>query len=236
MRVNKFLSDNGICSRRAADKLVEEGRVLINGITAVMGQNVADSDIVFVDGKEVQRNDNKVILAFNKPVGVTVSEKDEHAETLICDIIDYPVRLTYAGRLDKDSEGLILLTNDGDFINHIMRAANMHEKEYQVTLNRPVSDEEIDILAAGVYIKEFERKTRPCVIKRLRPDKVSMILTEGMNRQIRRMWKLRGANVVKLKRIRIVNINLDDLKPGKWREIKGEEKTSLYKMIGMKGE
>lgn len=237
VRINKYLADMGVCSRRGADKLVEEGRVLVNGKRAVVGQTISSEDEVIVDKKIISNAGlspaTKVVLAFNKPVGVTVSEKDAHAEKLITDMIDYPIRVTYAGRLDKDSEGLILLTNDGDFINALMKAANNHEKEYLVSLNKEISDRDIDRLSKGIFIKDLNRKTKPCEIKRIGKYSVSMILTEGLNRQIRRMWKIVGYEVTKLKRIRIENILLNDLRPGKWREIQGLELEELYKSVGM---
>lgn len=233
MRINKYLAEHGVCSRRGADKLIESQAVTINGGVATIGQIVSDNDIVLVNGKAVKSNIEKVIVALYKPVGVTVSEKDAHAEKLIMELVDYPDRLTYAGRLDKDSEGLILLTNDGDFINHIMRARNNHEKEYIVTLDKPVNNTHIEKLSKGIFIKELDRKTKPCRIELIGKFSVKMILTEGLNRQIRRMWKVYGYEVVKLKRVRVENIELGMLKPGKWRIIEGNELKELYRIVGM---
>mgnify|MGYP003296225957 CR=1 FL=1 len=219
IRINKYLSEKGVCSRRAADKIVEEGRVTVNGIPAVMGQTVEDTDEVFVDGKIINKDIKKVVIALNKPVGVVVSESDSHAEKIITELIDYPDRLTYAGRLDKDSEGLILLTNDGDFINRAMKGINGHEKEYIVTLDKEVMSDDIKRLEKGIYIKDLDRKTKACKIKKIGKCSVNIILTEGLNRQIRRMFKIVGYNVIKLKRIRVINIMLNDLKPGQYLNI-----------------
>lgn len=233
MRVNKYIASCGICSRRDADKLIQEGRVCVNGSTDIMGLQVTGEEDIRVDGNPVKSVDNKVVIAFNKPVGVTVSERDEHAKVLVSDLIDYPVRLTYAGRLDKDSEGLLLLTNDGDFIDKAMKAINHHEKEYVVTLNKPVLDSDINKLSKGIFLKELEVKTRPCVIKRMGDKQVNMVLTQGLNRQIRRMWSAVGYEVKTLKRIRVINIKLGNLEVSKWREITGAELEELYKQVGM---
>lgn len=233
MRINKYLSERGVCSRREADKLISEGAVLINGEKALVGQTVSENDTVTVNGNRVGIVNEKVVIALYKPVGVTVSEKDQHAKVLITDIIDYKYRLTYAGRLDKESEGLILLSNDGDFINAIMKSKNNHEKEYVVVLDKEVNQSHIDRLSKGIYIKDLDRTTKPCVITRNGKNSVKMVLTEGLNRQIRRMWKICGYTVKKLKRIRIENIDLGQLKPGQWRVIEGEELIALYKRAGM---
>lgn len=233
IRLNKYLAQCGICSRREADRLIEEGKVLINGHIALVGEKASANDIIEVDGKKVSNISERVVLAFNKPVGVTVSEKDEHAKVLVSDIVDYGTRLTYAGRLDKDSEGLLLLTNDGDFINKAMKAVNNHEKEYVVTLNKKIKADDIDLLRKGIYLSELEVTTKPCKIRKIDDTTVSMILTQGLNRQIRRMWKERGYSVVRLKRIRVINILLGNLKPGEWRRITGQELKDLYKSVGL---
>jgi len=233
VRLNKYLAQCGVCSRREADKLIEAGRVTINGCIASMGEKALDNDIIAVDGKVVNACEKKVILAFNKPVGVTVSEKDEHAKVLVTDMINYGTRLTYAGRLDRDSEGLLLLTNDGEFINKAMKAVNNHEKEYVVTLNKRINDDDIETLRKGIYLPELKVTTKPCKIRRTDYATVTMVLTQGLNRQVRRMWKELGYNVVSLKRIRVINILLGDLKPGKWREITGQELNDLYKNVGL---
>ena len=189
---------------------------------------------IIVNGKVVLGPERKAYLAFYKPVGVTVSEKDSHAERLIGELIDYPVRVTYAGRLDKDSEGLMLLTNDGDLIERMMRGANGHEKEYVVRIKNKVSDELIKKFKEGIYIKDLEQTTRPAFAERLSEYTFKVVLTQGLNRQIRRMCKACGAEVRSLKRVRIVNILLGDLKPGEYRELTGDELTELFRQTSGK--
>lgn len=230
-RLNKYMAAAGICSRREADRYIEEGLVRVNGQVAVSGQKVTDADVVMFNGQQIKRQQDHVYLAFNKPVGVVVSHKDDHAATLIFDVLDYPERLTYAGRLDKDSEGLIILTNDGDFVQKAMRAANGHEKEYMVVLDKEPTDEDIAVLSRGILIKELDRHTRPCVIKRAGKKCLTMIITEGMNRQIRRMWAQVGYEVTKLKRLRVINIKLGDLKPLEYRKIQGDELKTMLDMV-----
>ncbi len=229
IRLNKFLAESGICSRREADRLIEAGKVLINDHVAKVGEGVSEGDRVEYEGRVLKGRKDTVVLAFYKPKGVTTSEKDDHADRLITDYIDYPVRVTYAGRLDKDSEGLILLTNDGDLIDHMMRGANLHEKEYIVTVDKEVTEETAEKLRKGIYIPELKVKTRPCkvVIK----DKVTMsiTLTQGLNRQIRRMCEQAGLKVKKLKRVRVMNVTLSGLKPGQYRELTEEEIRGLRK-------
>ena len=229
IRLNKFLAESGICSRREADRLIEAGKVLINDHVAKVGEGVSEGDRVEYEGRVLKGRKDTVVLAFYKPKGVTTSEKDDHADRLITDYIDYPVRVTYAGRLDKDSEGLILLTNDGDLIDHMMRGANLHEKEYIVTVDKEITEETADKLRKGIYIPELKVKTRPCkvVIK----DKVTMsiTLTQGLNRQIRRMCEQAGLKVKKLKRVRVMNVTLSGLKPGQYRELTEEEIRGLRK-------
>ena len=155
-RLNKYLADCGICSRREADRMIEAGRVIVNGVPAQMGMRISETDDITVDGRPLDKKDRKVVLAYYKPVGVTCTEKDKYAEKTIRDAIDYPIRVTYAGRLDKDSEGLLLLTNDGDLINGLMRAANYHEKEYLVRVNKPITDTFLQKMAEGVFLKELK--------------------------------------------------------------------------------
>lgn len=231
-RLNKYLAECGVCSRREADKLIEAGKVLVNGSVAGMGCKVTDADEVRV-GKKVLGKAKKVVLAFYKPVGVTCTEKDKHAEKIINDYIKYPVRVTYAGRLDKDSEGLLLLTNDGDLIEAAMRGANRHEKEYVVKVNKEITDDFIQKMAAGVYLPELEVTTRPCQLEKLGKFTFKIVLTQGLNRQIRRMCKELGYQVSQLKRMRIMNIKIDKLQPGKYREVTGEELEELYRLAGM---
>lgn len=233
IRINKFLSNNGIASRREADRLVEEGKVTINGIVAVSGQKVTERDEVCLDGKKVESLDRKVVLRYYKPIGVTVTEKDPHAKKTVAQEISYPVRVTYAGRLDKDSEGLLLLTNDGDLIDRMMRGANHHEKEYIVKVKEKITDVFVARMREGVYLKELEQKTRACEVESIGPYTFRIVLTQGLNRQIRRMVQTLGNEVVSLKRVRVMNILLGGLKPGEYEEISKEEQNELYRLAGL---
>ena len=233
MRLNKYLAQCGVCSRRDADKLIEQGKVLVNGQVAGMGQQVEETDTVSIGKKILQGKRSCKVLAFYKPVGVTCTERDPHAEKKIMDLIHYPERLTYAGRLDKDSEGLMLLTNDGDLINAMMRGANRHEKEYIVKTDREITPDFLDKMRNGVYLKELDITTRECRIEKTGKYTFRIILTQGVNRQIRRMCETCGVKVKALKRIRVMNILLGDLKPGEWREITGEELEKLRRDSGM---
>ncbi len=230
-RLNKYLAECGVCSRREADKLIEAGKVLVNGAVVDMGCRVTDADEVRV-GKKVLGKAKKVVLAFYKPVGVTCTEKDKHAEKIINDYIKYPVRVTYAGRLDKDSEGLLLLTNDGDLIDAVMRGANHHEKEYVVKVNKEITEEFLQKMSVGVYLPELEVTTRPCELEQIGKYTFKIVLTQGLNRQIRRMCKELGYQVTQLKRMRIMNIKLEKLQAGKYREVTGEELEELYRLAG----
>ena len=198
-----------------------------------MGQQVEETDTVSIGKKILQGKRSCKVLAFYKPVGVTCTERDPHAEKKIMDLIHYPERLTYAGRLDKDSEGLILLTNDGDLINAMMRGANRHEKEYIVKTDREITPDFLDKMRNGVYLKELDITTRECRIEKTGKYTFRIILTQGVNRQIRRMCETCGVKVKALKRIRVMNILLGDLKPGEWREITGEELEQLRRDSGM---
>ncbi len=233
VRLNKYLADCGVCSRREADKLIEAGKVSVNGNIADMGCKVNDEDKVAVNGKLLKGKAKNVVLAFYKPVGVTCTEKDKHAEKIINDYIKYPVRVTYAGRLDKDSEGLLLLTNDGGLIDAMMRGANGHEKEYIVKVNKELTEDFVRKMSAGVRLEDLGTTTRPCKVEKIGKFTFKIILTQGLNRQIRRMCKVFGYEVVQLKRIRVMNIQLEKLLPGKFREIKGEELETLYKQAGI---
>lgn len=230
-RLNKYLSEAGICSRREADRFIEDGRVCVNGKTAETGMKVSDSDTITVDGKEVAGKEKKVVLAYYKPVGVVCTEKDRHAQVTIRDVFDYPVRVTYAGRLDKDSEGLLLMTNDGDLINNLMRAANFHEKEYLVRVNKPISREFLKKMSEGVLLKELKVKTRPCFVKEEGKFLFRIILTQGINRQLRRMCRELGYDVVNIRRVRVANILLGEMKPGEVRPIAGTERKELYENV-----
>ena len=220
MRVNKYLSDAGFCSRREADRLTADGRVTINGSPAEMGAQVGETDIVCVDGKKITPEQKKVYLAFYKPRGIVCTAEKREKNNVI-DYLNYPVRIYPVGRLDKDSEGLLLMTNDGDIVNGIMRARNFHEKEYLVWVDRPVTEDFLNRMAAGVPI--LDTVTRPCRVRKRKEKCFSIVLTQGLNRQIRRMCEALGYRVERLKRIRIMNIRLDGLEPGKYRVLTEEE-------------
>ena len=233
MRLNKYLAHCGICSRREADRLIEQGKVLVNGKKAVTGQAVDETDEVTVSGKIVRKSKKTVVLAYNKPVGVTCTEKDPHADKIITDMIKYPVRVTYAGRLDKDSEGLLLLTDDGDLIQAMMRGAGDHEKEYVVKVDREVTNEFLNKIADGIYLKDLKITTKPCKVEQMGKFTFKIILTQGVNRQIRRMCSACGYQVKNLKRIRVMHIELGDLKPGKYVELSDADVERLYKDTGV---
>ncbi|MUT67920.1 23S rRNA pseudouridine(2604) synthase RluF [Paenibacillus sp. NEAU-GSW1] len=225
MRINKFISETGFCSRREADKLVESGRVTINGVKAELGSQAELGDDVRIDGKRIGEQKRHVYIALNKPVGIT-STTELHIPGNIVDFIGHPERIFPIGRLDKDSEGLILLTNDGDVVNPILRSEGKHEKEYIVTVDRPVTDEFIKGMSSGVRI--LGSMTLPCVVTRIAQRTFRIILTEGKNRQIRRMCQAYGYHVHKLKRIRIMNIELGELATGRWRDLTDEEREKLF--------
>ena len=202
-RLNKYLAECGLCSRREADKLIDQGRVYVNGQRAVSGMKVCDRDIVEVNHQRLRSAAaSKVVLAYNKPVGITCTEKDRYAEKTIVEAVNYPVRLTYAGRLDKASDGLIILTNDGELIQRMMKGANGHEKEYLVKVDRELTEEFLTKMAQGVYLRELDATTRPCTLKRIGKYTFQITLTQGLNRQIRRMCGCFGYNVKSLTRIR----------------------------------
>ena len=232
-RLNKYLAQCGVCSRREADKLIEQGRVLVNGRPASCGQQVSETDTIQVNKKIIQGKAETKVLAFYKPIGVTCTEKDRHAEKIITDMIQYPVRVTYAGRLDKDSEGLLILTNDGALIDAMMRGANRHEKEYIVRVDKEITGVFLEKMASGIYLKDLDLTTRPCFIEKIGKFTFRIILTQGVNRQIRRMCQNCGFQVKNLKRIRVMNVLLGDLQPGKYREVTGNELNKLYKDCGM---
>lgn len=233
IRLNKYLAESGICSRREADRLIAEGRVFINGKPAQLGASVHDGVSVTVNGKPVQRKEGKVVLAYYKPVGITCTEKDRHAEKTITDALQYPIRVTYAGRLDKDSEGLLLMTNDGDLIHAMMQGANRHEKEYIVKVHKEVTQEHMWTMSEGVYLKELEQRTRPCVIERMGKYTYRVVLTQGLNRQIRRMFHQFGYHVVSIRRIRVLNVTLGELHEGEYRVVEGAELSELYRQAGL---
>lgn len=231
IRLNKYLSEAGVCSRREADRLIEAGRVTVDGVQAVPGMKVSKEQKICVGKKVIQGAEQKVVLAVNKPVGI-VCTGDMKVKNNIIRFLHYPVRVTYAGRLDKDSEGLLIMTNDGDLINGMMRARYAHEKEYKVRVNKEVTPEFIEKMSRGVHIRDKEKNldavTRPCTVKKTGKYTFSIILTQGLNRQIRRMCEALGYKVDVLKRIRIMNVELGDLKPGQVRELTEQELKELY--------
>ncbi|AYC28572.1 23S rRNA pseudouridine(2604) synthase RluF [Paenisporosarcina cavernae] len=228
MRLNKFLSEAGIVSRRGADKWIEDGRVFVNGMKAELGTKVEATDDVMVDGKPVKHEDPYVYIKLNKPVGIT-STTERHIKGNIVDFVGHPLRIFHIGRLDKDSDGLILLTNDGDIVNEILRAENDHEKEYIVTVDRPISQAFINKMASGVEI--LDTVTLPCKVTKLSSHQFSIILTQGLNRQIRRMCAALGYGIRRLQRVRIMNITLDHLSIGEWKDLDEEELRILFQKL-----
>lgn len=228
-RINKYLSEAGFCSRREADKLIEQGRVTINGQVPEMGTKVGPGDTIEVDGKEIENTDTKKIyLAFNKPVGIVCTTDTGVEKDNIIDFINYPTRIFPVGRLDKASEGLIFLTDDGDIVNKILRARNNHEKEYLVTVDKPITSTFIDRMGMGIPI--LDTVTKKCEVERLGKFDFRIVLTQGLNRQIRRMCEYLGYEVTRLKRTRIMNIKLD-VPVGEWRELTSEELNTINKMV-----
>ncbi|MFC4778918.1 23S rRNA pseudouridine(2604) synthase RluF [Paenibacillus sp. GCM10023252] len=229
MRINKYISETGYCSRREADKLVDSGRVTINGEKALLGSQASPGDDVRVDGQRIGKQRQHVYLALNKPVGIT-STTEQHVKGNIVDFIGHAERIFPIGRLDKDSEGLILLTNDGDVVNPILRSEGKHEKEYIVTVDRPVTASFLKGMGEGVHI--LGSLTLPCEVTRVGDRVFRIILTEGRNRQIRRMCEAFGYQVRKLRRVRVMNIELGNLAAGQWRDLTEAERTELFTMLG----
>ena len=229
-RINKFLSEIGYCSRRAADKLIEQGRVKINGEVPEMGTKISAEDEVSVNGKVVHRAKKKkmIYIAFNKPVGIVCTTDQMREKNNIIDYINYPTRIFPIGRLDKPSEGLIFLTNDGDIVNKILRARNNHEKEYEVTVSKPITKEFIEAMGNGVPI--LDTVTRKCFVKQTDKKKFKIILTQGLNRQIRRMCEYLEYDIRKLKRVRIMNINLD-IPLGEYRDFTARELNQINQSV-----
>lgn len=224
MRLNKFISQSGICSRRQADAWIADGRVKVNGAVAELGTQVGEGDSVEVDGKPVQVRNEYVYIALNKPVGITCTT-ERHVEGNIIDYVNHAQRIFPIGRLDKDSDGLILLTNNGDIVNELLRVENRHEKEYVVTVDHPVTEDFLFGMAHGVDI--LGERTRPCAVRRIGRDAFGIVLTQGLNRQIRRMCAVFEYKVRRLQRVRINNITLAGLAIGKWRELGPDELRSL---------
>lgn len=232
MRINKFLSETGITSRRGADKFIEAGRITINGKPAELGSKVLPNDEVRVDGNIIEQpKEEYVYIALNKPTGIT-STTERHIEGNIVDFVNHPLRIFHVGRLDKDSEGLILLTNDGDIVNEILRAENEHEKEYIVKVDMPVKESFLKKMSEGVEI--LDTKTLPAKAEKLSKFTFRLIIRQGLNRQIRRMCQALGYEVRSLQRIRIMNISLGDLPVGEWRDLTDAERNELFEKLDYK--
>ena len=230
VRLNKYISEAGVASRRAADRLVEEGRVAINGRTAILGDKVSEVDVVTVDGREIGPKRRDIILAFNKPRGLTCTSNPDDPDNII-DFIGYPERIYSVGRLDKDSEGLLIMTNNGELANSIMRSRAEHEKEYMVKVDRKVTDEFVRGMSGGVPI--LGRVTKKCLVERTGDKEFRIVLRQGLNRQIRRMCGHFGYTVLELKRVRIMNIELGNLGTGKYRDLTDAEREELFRELGL---
>ena len=228
MRLNKYLSDAGVCSRREADRLVQDGKVTVDGKTAFLGMQIEEGQEIWVNGKEVRREEKKVLLLFHKPRGIECTANPKVKNNVIS-YIDYPIRIYYIGRLDKDSEGLLLLTNQGELVNKMMRAGNCHEKEYLVTVDKPVTDDFIRKMSCGVPI--LGTVTRKCYVEKTGEKSFRIILTQGLNRQIRRMCEYLGYRVKRLKRVRVMNLELGSLPAGQYREATKKELEELKSLI-----
>ncbi len=230
-RLNKFIADSGYCSRREADRLIDEGRVLVDGRVGILGDKILPGMDVRVNGQSLTGSGEKVYLLLNKPVGI-VCTADPREPMNVVDYLSYPIRIFPVGRLDKDSEGLLLMTSDGEIVNRLLRAAGGHEKEYEVTVDRPVTREFLESMMKGVPI--LDTVTLPCKIRRTGDRSFNIIIVQGLNRQIRRMCEYFGYNVKSLRRIRIMNLKLGNMKPGQWREVTQDEFTTLMNLL--KGE
>lgn len=229
VRLNKFLAESGICSRREADRMIEAGSVTVDGQVAVQGMKVLPTQEILVQGKRAEREKEMVLIAVNKPVGIVCTTEKKWGDDTIEEFLNYPKRIFSIGRLDKDSEGLLLMTNNGEILNKIMRAGNYHEKEYEVTVDREITELFLKRMACGVPI--LDTVTRACKVKKTGTYSFRIILTQGLNRQIRRMCEALGYRVTKLKRIRIMNIWLGDLKTGSYRDLTQEEMEKLYEQL-----
>lgn len=230
MRINKYLSFAGFASRRKADELIKEGKITINDRIAILGDEVSKKDIVKCENTVIKRKSNDVILLFNKPKGIVCTSEKREKNNII-DYINYPVRIFNVGRLDRDSHGLILLTNMGELSNKVLKARNYHEKEYIVTVDKKITDGFLKCLREGIYLKDLETTTRPCKVWKTKDKEFHIILTQGLNRQIRRMCKECHYKVIDLFRIRIMNLDITGIKEGKYREIKEFEYNELLKIL-----
>ena len=231
IRLNKYLSDAGVCSRREADRLMEAGRVTVDGREACPGTRVTPGQRVEVDGQSVEPEDEFILLAFHKPRGVVCTTDTRWGDRTIYDVLSFPKRVYSIGRLDKDSEGLLLLTNQGEILNKILRGGNYHEKEYVVTVNRKVTQEFLSRLSGGVYLEELGMRTRPCRVWAVGEQQFHIVLTQGLNRQIRRMCKAFDYRVVRLVRVRVMNVRLGQLRPGEYRNVAGKELETLLQQL-----
>lgn len=230
-RINKYLSALGVCSRREADRLVEAQRIYVNGKLATLGTKVSDQDEIKIDGKPILKKEREdIVIAFNKPVGLLCTTARDQGDNIV-DFINYKTRIYPVGRLDKESCGLILLTNNGEMMDKLLRSSNHHEKEYIVSVDGKVDDAFLKKMRQGIYLEELDRTTNKCKVEKVNDNTFTIILTQGLNRQIRRMCKACNRRVTSLKRIRILNINLGDLKTGEYREITGKEKETLYRIL-----
>ncbi len=237
MRLNKFLSSIGFCSRRQADKYIENGKIYIDDSVAGLGTELYDKQKVYFEKTYIGQIDDlklkqRIVLAVNKPRGIVCTSSDKDRAENIVDFINYPLRIYPVGRLDKDSEGLLLMTNDGSLVNALMKAKNHHEKEYIVEVNKNIDEAFLQAMSGGVYIKELKVKTRKCYIEKISEKSFKIILTQGLNRQIRRMCESLGFKVLSLRRIRIVNITLGKLKTGEYRKLSTTELNTLDSLIG----
>ena len=230
VRINRYIASSGICSRRAADKLIEAGSITINGRIATLGDTVAEGDIVEYEGRPISTVSRKIYIMFNKPRGITCTASPDDPDNII-DYIGYPERLFTIGRFDKDSEGLILLTNDGDTANLLLRTDGKHEKEYVVSVDKPVTEDFLKKMSSGIYLPELDKTTIPCEVTRKGKCSFRILLTQGLNRQIRRMCAELGYNVVKLKRVRFATVGLGDLPLGRYRELTDEEAAKLKAVV-----
>lgn len=228
MRLNKYLSDVGVCSRREADRLVQDKKIMVDGKAAVLGMQIEEGQEILVNGKEIRREEKKVLLLFHKPRGIECTANPKIKNNVIS-YIDYPIRIYYIGRLDKDSEGLLLLTNQGELVNKIMRAGNCHEKEYLVTVDKPVTDDFVRKMSCGVPV--LGTVTRKCHVEKTDERAFCIILTQGLNRQIRRMCEYLGYRVKRLKRVRVMNLELGSLPVGQYREATIKEQENLKNLI-----
>ncbi|MDO5127736.1 MAG: pseudouridine synthase [Eubacteriales bacterium] len=228
VRLNKYISDSGICSRRQADCLIEQGKITVDGVVADLGARVNAQSVVMYNGRRIFPEKKQVIYAYHKPIGLVCTSADADKDSIFLKA-NFPIAVNYVGRLDKDSSGLLLLTNDGELANEIQKSKNNHEKEYQVRVNRDLTDEFIQGMRAGVPI--LDTVTKPCIVKKQGARNFSIVLTQGLNRQIRRMCDYFGYRVVHLKRVRVMNVKLGDLRPGSFRELTSEEECKLRSLV-----